>query len=905
MIQLESRAPPCEHGGVSLDPSNRENNSDQDREVRIGAALSQDDETEHHLAQFGARVCVLRRMKGSALVPKDLQRAFDGAARAIRNCKHPRIARIRAAGLGGEYLPYSVEEAHLAVPFAELIAAERTVPPWIACRMISEAAEAASALRTFFRRTGDATGPGHNFLSPKRFEVGFDGVTRLVDPLFEFREPRLGADDFGYLAPEIAGLDPADARWLSKESAAVFSLGVMLWELCAGSRLRTVSSRAEAAAPVNFESLEDTLTDYSPEIDGLLKMALCETPEGRFQSLEALAAALRALLDMRIIEVSAFLDRTCKPRLAELVQLRKELVDSGGQRSPSNDSLAIPLSELSTETSPQAPPAVVRRATHVGFPAVRTDSASALLATTPSQSPLPAQSAPPVKPAASDSLRSTSPDLEAERATPVPPPAAPMTPIAHPRTASSDTLVTSAAGRSSPSEDHASSATPVPAPGIAQALQAASAHLSMGPKARPKLDPPKHLFANKAALLGASYSFVEGRGEPESVRPVRRSARAPSPELAKSSRPQAPRFESATAERGTIGRRVDTPTAIASPDLLGQAQASQAPSARERPDSDQPTRISRVPAEFLLPRAGIPREAMEPADGMVATGPEEQVSPALQEAAQEVPAAQEINAPQETAAAFANAAIAQAATEAAVAPNETKEESRAAPGPTATSKKVLAATEPALNLPLFATQPVSVQDTPDTNPADKTESSRAGLFAALALALVAALGYYFWQSQQAQDGTALPSAALPSATALPAPSPSAPIGRRSDPATVVSRAEEVPSAVLSVTATGKPSATASSTAKTAPSASGKPPGGQPTTAGAATPEPGTFLTVICTPQCASVSIAEQPSGASPVVRKRVSPGAYTIGLSWDDPKVTKTITVLAKAGEVTTLRESP
>ena len=85
---------------------------------------------------------------------------------------------------------------------------------------------------------GRPLGIVHRDVSPHNVLVSFEGEVKLADfgiaramNQAGLTEPGTVKGKFAYMAPEQARTGPLDGR------ADVFSLGVVLWELCTGRRL--------------------------------------------------------------------------------------------------------------------------------------------------------------------------------------------------------------------------------------------------------------------------------------------------------------------------------------------------------------------------------------------------------------------------------------------------------------------------------------------------------------------------------------------------------------------------------------------------------------------------------------------------------------------------------------------
>src|SRR5512137_2796373 len=165
-------------------------------------------------------------------------------------------------------------------------------------RAVQVGVEVARALDHAHRLTVDGRPVGlvHRDVSPHNILVSYEGEVKLADFGIARAGSRLDLTDPGtvkgklaYMAPEQARGEPLDGR------ADVFSLGVVLWELCAGRRLfaRDTEAATLAAvldpAPVGPPSAWNE--EVPPALDQVILAALARDP------------ALRAALAARWLEL--------------------------------------------------------------------------------------------------------------------------------------------------------------------------------------------------------------------------------------------------------------------------------------------------------------------------------------------------------------------------------------------------------------------------------------------------------------------------------------------------------------------------------------------------------------------------------------------------------------------------
>ncbi len=170
-------------------------------------------------------------------------------------------------------------------------------------RAVHACAEVARGLAYAHRLTdrGRPLGLVHRDVSPHNALVSFEGEVKLADFGIARAMSQAGLTAPGTLKGKLAYMAPEQARGGVVDARAdVFSLGVVLWELCAGRRLfaREVETATLAAlldpAPPSPPSAWNE--EVPPELDAVILGALEKDPARRTASAQALASALASVL---------------------------------------------------------------------------------------------------------------------------------------------------------------------------------------------------------------------------------------------------------------------------------------------------------------------------------------------------------------------------------------------------------------------------------------------------------------------------------------------------------------------------------------------------------------------------------------------------------------------------------
>ncbi len=280
---------------------------------------------------FDRRVAVKRILPHLAETP-DFVRMFLDEARLAARLSHPNVVHIYELGqVDGDYF--------IAMEFVDGIhcgqltslAAIDLLPPVLAARL---GADAASAL-AYAHRLEDVDGRPlqlvHRDVSPHNIMVSFDGVTKLVD--FGIAKAALKADEtrpgivkgkYAYMSPEQTVGRPLDGR------SDVFSLGICLWEILAGTTIVDRSDVVEAMKVIRdgrYLPIEQVAPRTPPALAQAIGWALAHKRDDR-----ATAAQLQVALEEFIkgspqIATSGQLAEWIRPRFPRAATGAAPIVD--------------------------------------------------------------------------------------------------------------------------------------------------------------------------------------------------------------------------------------------------------------------------------------------------------------------------------------------------------------------------------------------------------------------------------------------------------------------------------------------------------------------------------------------------------------------------------------------------
>lgn len=150
----------------------------------------------------------------------------------------------------------------------------------------------------------------HRDVSPPNILISRQGEVKLVDfglakatSQIEHTDPGVVKGKFAYLAPEAAWGKGVDHR------ADIFACGIVLFELIAGRRLflgETDMQTVELVRLTEVPSLVGLNAEVRPPLEAIVRRALEQDPERRYQSCSELAEDLVSYLFSQQLKVTGF-----------------------------------------------------------------------------------------------------------------------------------------------------------------------------------------------------------------------------------------------------------------------------------------------------------------------------------------------------------------------------------------------------------------------------------------------------------------------------------------------------------------------------------------------------------------------------------------------------------------------
>jgi serine/threonine protein kinase len=295
---------------------------------------------------------------------------FVDEARITSLVRHPNVVQtLDVVEESGELL-LVMEYVH-GVSLARLLTAARLrkerLPLAIAARIASDVLHGLHAAHETTNEHGKSLEIVHRDVSPQNILVGVDGISRVADfgiarAANQVETTRVGEikGKLRYIAPEQFGREAVDRR------ADIYSVGLLLWEMIAGTAMRGASSPGGLSSAILVQRVEPP-SSWAPEVpqalDDLVLRALANEPRDRFPFAAQMAVALEAAMTPApYANVAELVRELAHEEMAE----RKALLERAAalpMEPTSGSPISVPsVPSMPSLTGPTSSPAVVTRA---------------------------------------------------------------------------------------------------------------------------------------------------------------------------------------------------------------------------------------------------------------------------------------------------------------------------------------------------------------------------------------------------------------------------------------------------------------------------------------------------------------------------------------------------------------
>ncbi len=247
------------------------------------------------------RVVALKCARTELVGSPGLADMFAQEAQLIARFHHPNVVRLFDQGADEVERPFLALEYLNGQSLADVLNAavekDIVIPTGVVCRIGLAVLAGLDHVHNTVDLDGEPFGIVHCDISPHNVFVTYAGDVKIVD--FGFTQSRDSevafdvAGRFGYMAPEVLDGASFDAR------ADVFSLGVVLWELVARTRLfkrSTDELSRDALRHGHVPGLVARAPHCPDDLDEIVKKSLAKEPDQRFAGAAAMRDALLTFL---------------------------------------------------------------------------------------------------------------------------------------------------------------------------------------------------------------------------------------------------------------------------------------------------------------------------------------------------------------------------------------------------------------------------------------------------------------------------------------------------------------------------------------------------------------------------------------------------------------------------------
>jgi len=304
---------------------------------------------------------------------------FLNEARLAARLSHPNVVHIYDLGYANGVYYIAMEYIHgenlSGVTYA-CRQQKRTIPLEHALKLVSQICEGLHYAHSKTDVRGKPLGIVHRDVSPQNILISYEGVVKLVDFGVAKAATRYDEDTraglikgkLAYMSPEQIGGEPMDSR------SDIFSLGIVLWELCTGRRL---FGRFEPAvilqkiAEAEIQHPSKVNRRVSSQLDSIIMRCLQQDADRRYQSAFQMHMAIEEFmkkqgLSSSTLHLGRFMRTLFRKKLEDDEKVREAEVSGAGLEAELFSDLE-PTKEASSgakaieELFPTAPPTTGER----------------------------------------------------------------------------------------------------------------------------------------------------------------------------------------------------------------------------------------------------------------------------------------------------------------------------------------------------------------------------------------------------------------------------------------------------------------------------------------------------------------------------------------------------------------
>lgn len=252
------------------------------------------------------RLVVLKQILETLSSKESFSRLFVEEAKLSARLRHAKIVQVLDLGREQNQLYMAMEYVEgfdLHQLLRRLSGAQLALPAEFALFIIREVLEALDIAHRASDENGEPLGIVHRDVSPSNVLVSFEGEVKICDfgiaRALSRHAPspqNAGTDSESKVAGKAAYMSPEQALGEDLDARAdIFSVGILLYELCAGRRLYkgTEVQMLELARSASIPPLPDRGLPNHGDLMAIVSKALAKNRSDRFQS----AAEMLARLD--------------------------------------------------------------------------------------------------------------------------------------------------------------------------------------------------------------------------------------------------------------------------------------------------------------------------------------------------------------------------------------------------------------------------------------------------------------------------------------------------------------------------------------------------------------------------------------------------------------------------------